>query len=314
MTRYDDLCDTITAKIVAAIETIDTTKAMELPWHQMGFTWAPCNAKTGAYYGGSNIVVLATEAMETDDHPEWTSPLWATYKQWTEIGGQVRKGETSTQIVKWVPKRRKDNDEDRPTTPDGKPMMSLNDLKPPMVPKVYNVFNVAQVDDWESPPPAELIDHTPINAAETWIASSGASITYGHDHALYNRRSDRIEVPAIGQYREPVDHYAIVCHELVHWTGHKTRLNRTFGERFGDDAYAAEELVAELGSAFTCARLGLTNAPRQDHAAYLGHWLRILKADPKALFATAAAAQKAVAFIADLADPAENSLVAGRAA
>lgn len=311
MTRYEDHCAKLTNTIIAEIEAIDPTERIELPWHRMGPTWAPRNAKTGSYYGGSNIVVLACEALDTEHHPEWTSPIWATYKQWTDIGGQVRKGQRSTQIVKWVPKRTKQDDTDRPTTPDGTPMLSLADLKPRLVPKVYNVFNLAQVDGWEPPAPPKLIEHTPITAAEHWIAATGAAITYGHDHASYNRTRDHIEVPALGQYASPVDYYAVVCHELIHWTGHRTRLNRTFGERFGDDAYAAEELVAELGAAFSCARLGLTNTARVDHASYLAHWLRILKADPTALFTTASSAQAAVAHIADLDQAAPT---AGRAA
>ena len=99
------------------------------------------------------------------------------------------------------------------------------------------------------------------------------------------------------------DSYSTVAHELIHWTGHHTRLDRTFGKRFGDHTYAAEELVAELGAAFSCARLGLTNNPRDDHAKYLAHWLKVLKADPKALFTTAAAAQRAVTYLSDLANP-----------
>jgi len=316
MTRYDDHCQTITTKIVAAIEALDPNEPVHMPWHRMGRSWAPRNAQTGNYYGGSNIIALAAEAADTENHPQWDSPLWATYKQWADIGGQVRKGETSTHIVKWVPKRRNQHDnDDRPRTPDGEPMMTLDELAPRLVPKVYSVFNVAQIDDWTPPEPAELVDHAPIDAAETWITSTGATITYGHDHARYIPSQDRIEVPELGQYKDPIDHYAVVCHELVHWSGHTTRLDRTFGERFGDDAYAAEELVAELGAAFTCARLGLTNNPRADHAAYLAHWLNILKADPTALFATAAAAQKAVGFIETLAhEPAAETTVPTRRA
>ena len=238
-------------------------------------------------------------------HPtitEYVSPWWATYNQWSDLGGQVRKGERSTSIVKWVPKAKKKGSTDEPTppptTPDGTPMNRLHG--PQLVPKVYGVFNVAQIDGWEAPTPATLGDHTPIDAAETWIASSGADIRFGFDHACYSPTGDRIEVPGLGQYEDPLDHYSTVCHELTHWTSHPTRLNRQLGERFGDDAYAAEELVAELGAAFTTARLGITNTPRADHVSYLGHWLRILKADPKALFAAASQAQKAVDYIATL--------------
>jgi antirestriction protein ArdC len=298
--NYTQLCEEITASIVDALET-DAAQTWLAPWHRIGAGWAPRNAKTGQWYGGSNVINLACEALEPlgPNHDSFPSSWWATYKQWSDIGGQVRKGEKSTAIVKWVPKSNKTagHESAPPTTPDGSPMTRLHG--PQLIPKVYGVFNVAQVDGWEPPSPKDLADHCPIGAAETWIASSGADIGYGFDHACYMPQRDRIEVPALGQYDDPLDHYSTVGHELIHWTGHPSRLRRDLSGRFGDDDYAAEELVAELGSALTAARLGLTNTPRADHIAYLGHWLRILKADPKALFAAASQAQRAVDYIAN---------------
>lgn len=300
--NYSELCDKVTASIIEAIET-DGTGKWSAPWHRIGTGWAPRNAKTEKFYGGTNVIALASEAMEPTqpNTDEYLSPWWATYKQWSDLGGQVRKGERSTSIVKWVPKAKKTGSTEEPpppTTPDGIPMSRLHG--PQLIPRVYGVFNVAQVDGWTPPVPAVLAEYSPIEAAETWIVASGADIRFGFDHACYSPAADRIEVPGIGQYDDPLDHYSTVCHELTHWTSHPTRLNRQLGKRFGDDAYAAEELVAELGAAFTTARLDITNTPRADHAAYLGHWLRILKADSKALFAAASQAQKAVDYIANL--------------
>ena len=305
--NYDELCDRITNQIIDALEHTDSGR-WSAPWHRVGSGWAPRNAATNNWYGGSNVIALACQAIDAD----YPSPLWATYRQWQQLDAQVRKGEKSTTIVKWVPKSKKANDVDEtppPTTPDGEPMQRLGG--PQLVPKVYGVFNAAQVDGFTPPAPRSLADHEPIAAAEAWINASGADISYGHDHACYLPHRDRIEVPALGQYDEPVDHYATVAHELIHYTGANGRLNRDLTGRFGDDAYAAEELVAELGAAFTTARLGLTNKPRPDHVQYLRHWLRILKADNRALFAAASQAQRAVDYLADRAT--SNTVIDGEA-
>ena len=297
--NYSELCEKVTASIVKSLEAREAG-SWSAPWHRIGAGWAPRNAKTKVFYGGSNIINLACEALEPSSpgHDAFASPWWATYKQWAHLGGQVRRGEQSTSIVKWVPKAKRDgNEPEPPTAADGSPLQRLGG--PRLVPRVYGVFNVAQVDGWTPPSPVELVEHSPIAAAEACIAASGATIAYGFDHACYLPGPDRIEAPALAQYEDPVDHYCTVGHELIHWTGHRSRLRRDLSGRFGDDAYAAEELVAELGSAFTAARLGLTNNPRHDHASYLAHWLRILEADPKALFAAASQAQKAVEFLAE---------------
>jgi antirestriction protein ArdC len=310
--KYSKLCEHITTTIIDAIESGDTG-SWSAPWHRISAGWAPRNAKTDNFYGGSNVINLAVAALDrAETNPcEVVSPVWATYKQWADLGAQVRKGERSTPIIKWVPKSKKTRDDDTPppTTRNGQAMTRLG--RPQLIPKVYGVFNAAQVDGWTLPEPVELAEHEPIEAAEQWITGSGANVAYGFDHASYSLVGDRIEVPGIGQYENRLDHYSTVCHELIHWTSTTARCDRQLGKRFGDDAYGFEELIAELGAAFTTARLGLTNTPRVDHVAYLGHWLRILKADSRALFAAASQAQKAVDFIADLVHPADiNDVVA----
>ncbi len=125
---------------------------------------------------------------------------------------------------------------------------------------------------------------------------------FGGDRAYYSPTTDRIHVPAADQFDDPEAFHATVLHEHVHWTGHRSRLNRPeLGRPFASVEYATEELVAELGAAIATAHLGISPQPRPDHAAYLAHWLDILDADPKALFRTAAAAQRAVDHLDELA-------------
>ena len=212
-------------------------------------------------------------------------------KQWAEHGAQVRKGERSAQIIKWVTHKTTDNDQ----TPaaDGEQRETRR-----LLPRVYAVFNAHQVDGYDAQP--LTITDTP---TDTWIATIGADVHYGSDRAYYAPPADRIYVPGIDQYDDPAAFYSTLLHEHVHWTGHTSRLNRPeLGKPFDSPEYATEELVAELGSAIACARLGISPQPRPDHAAYLAHWLTALDADPKTLFRSAAAAQRAVDLLETLAD------------
>lgn len=316
--NHQQLCDQVTQSIIDAIESGEAGQ-WSAPWHHIGPAWAPRNASTGAYYQGTNIVTLAVAALDhqpppcvdnkgngtDEDREEGYGAEWATYKQWAALGAQVRRGERSTSVIKWVPKSRtSDNNDGDQTPPVGTPT-SEEPKRRWLVPKVYPVFNAAQVDGWEPARSTEPADHEPVEVAEAWITGSGAEVAYGFNHARYSPTLDRIEVPGIDQYDNQLDHWSVLAHELAHWTSHPTRCDRRLGERFGDDAYAFEELIAELGSAFTMARLGLTNTPRSDHAIYLSSWLRVLKADSKALFAAASHAQRAVDYIANLVDPSD---------
>lgn len=297
--RYDELCAEVTATIVDTIEA-GQAGTWRAPWHHNGITsglFSPTNAATGRSYAGANILILAIDALEAG----YSDNTWATYKQWQQLGGQVQRGEHGTRCVKWITKN-SNADEAADTDDDSQRRV--------LIPRVFTVFNVAQVDDYQpdSGNDSEVPDQ--IEVAETFIAATGANIDHGFNTAKYRPLVDRIQVPGIDQYRHAEDHYATLLHELVHWTGHNRRLARTFGERFGDDAYAAEELVAELGAAFATARLGITNNPRPDHAAYLDHWLRILDADPKTLFLAAAKAQAAVDHLASYSQPAATEEVA----
>lgn len=215
---------------------------------------------------------------------------WATYKQLQAVGAQVRKGETGEYITKWVVKKAKDEGDEKPTA-DGETSRARK------FPVTFKVFNVHQADfpDYQQVGPPEGGNQL----ADQWINESGSDLHLGGDRAYYVPANDRIYAPGPDQYDDVSAFYSVCLHEHVHWTGHPSRLDRDQAGSFGSDSYAREELVAELGAAFACARIGISNEPRPDHAAYLENWLSVLKEDPKALFRAAAAAQRAV----DLLDP-----------
>ncbi len=173
--------------------------------------------------------------------------------------------------------------------------------------KAYTVFNVEQVEGLPADLYPALIPIPPapaplalVEAAETFIAHTGALVRHGGDRAFYAPGPDHIQLPPLAAFRDGESYSATKAHELVHWSGHSTRLARTFGKRFGDHAYAFEELVAELGAAFLCADLGITPETRADHAGYLAHWLKVLKADKRAIFTAASHAQQAADYLHQL--------------
>jgi antirestriction protein ArdC len=140
-----------------------------------------------------------------------------------------------------------------------------------------------------------------IEEAERFFTATGAVFRHGGNRAFYAPSADFIQLPPAEAFKDAESYAATKAHELTHWSGHERRLARSFGKRFGDQAYAFEELVAELGAAFLCAGLGITPEPREDHAAYLAHWLDVLKQDKRAIFTAAAHAQRAADFLAGLA-------------
>ena len=168
--------------------------------------------------------------------------------------------------------------------------------------KAYTVFNVEQIEGlpehyYAKPEPvideAQRIDH-----ADAFFAASGADVRHGGNRAFYSGGSDHVQMPPFECFHSPESYYATLAHELTHWTKHPKRLDREFGrKKWGDEGYAREELVAELGAAFLCADLGLTPEAGTDHAAYIQSWLKVLKDDKRAIFSAAAHAQKAADFL-----------------
>lgn len=288
-----DVYEAVTNQIITAIEAGAGQVAM--PWHRSGAAITrPKNISTGNAYRGVNTIALWA-AAEIGGYAEG---LWGTYRQWQDRGAQVRKGETSSLIIFYKEFARDDDDagEDGQTNFDRHFMV-----------KASRVFNVEQVDGYEREDidvSADPID--PITSADAFIQATGATVTEGGERAFYNRTTDAITMPDRFRFMDTATStateswYSVLLHELTHWTGAETRMAREFGERFGDDAYAMEELVAEMSAAFLCADLGITAEPRPDHAAYIDHWLRIMKGDKKAIFTAASAAAKASDFLASL--------------
>lgn len=282
-----DIHQDITDRIIAAIVANPDAKPV-MPWNRSGLPMTlPVNAHTANTYNGINIPILWCAAEERG----YQSGHWATYRQWTELGAQVRKGEKSSPVIFYKEFEVEPDAED--ADDDGKRRMA----------RWSNVFNADQVEGYDPDPVPDRPMLDRLASVDRYVAATGALILIGGQIACYRPSADTIMMPdeqrffATDAHSRSENFYAVELHELIHWTGAEHRLARTFGKRFGDDAYAMEELVAELGAAFQCAQLGITHAPREDHAAYIGHWLKILKADNRAIFAAAAKASQAVAHL-----------------
>lgn len=282
--------DTITTSIVTAIER--GAGKWIMPWHGRGAgAGMPVNAATGRGYQGANVVALWCQAQAKG----YASPVWATYRQWQELGAQVRKGERATAGIKW----KEIEDKRRPADDtEGAPRCLIG--------LGFSLFNAAQVDGYNAAPIAGE-DTTEkfgrIERAELIARATGASITHDGSRAFYRPSTDQVVMPDRFRFTGTATssaqecYYSTLFHELSHWTGLESRCNRNLRGRFGDEAYAAEELVAELSAAFICVRLTITNEPRPDHAQYLASWLKVLKNDNRAIFTAASQAQKACDFI-----------------
>jgi antirestriction protein ArdC len=146
--------------------------------------------------------------------------------------------------------------------------------------------------------------------ADAFFSSIGANVQHGGNQAYYSPSSDHIQMPPFQAFVESVSYYSTLAHEHTHFTATAARCDRQLGKRFGDNAYAAEELIAELGAAFTCAQLGLSTEPRADHAAYINSWLKVLKADKRAIFTAASKAQQACDWLVQRAEAGHVSKVA----
>jgi antirestriction protein ArdC len=242
---------------------------------------------SGEPYRGVNILLLWGAALLHG----FSQLTWMTYRQATELKAQVRKGEHGSLVVyanRMTTVRTDDKGEDVER--------EISFLK------AYTVFNVEQIeglpDAYYAPTERPQVRMRLIEGAENFFANTCATVRHGGNRAYYSRvPSDLIVLPVPESFRDAESYSATKAHEFVHWTAAPHRLDRTLGKRFGDDAYAAEELVAELGAAFLCAALGISSEPREDHASYLANWLGMLKSDKRAIFAAATHAQQAVDYL-----------------
>ncbi len=282
-----DLYTRITNRIVADLE--QGVRPWFKPWsaeHAAGRITRPLR-HNGTPYRGINVLTLWGEAVIAG----FACPIWMTYKQAQELGGQVRKGEHGSLVVY----------ADRITRTEEADNGELAEHTIPFL-KGYTVFNVEQIDglpaQYAAPAAPKVDPVTRIAEADAFFTALHADIRHGGDRAYYAQHSDHVQMPAFEAFRDAESYYATLAHEMTHWTKHSSRLDREFGrKRWGDEAYAAEELVAELGSAFLSADLGLTPEPREDHAAYIASWLKALKNDKRAIFTAAAHAERAAAFL-----------------
>jgi antirestriction protein ArdC len=292
-----DVYSRVTDRILADLE--QGVRPWMKPWnaeHSGGRITRPLR-HNGQPYNGINVLMLWSAAVDRG----YAAPIWMTYKQAAEMGAHVRKGEKGELVVYANTITRKETDAE--TGEDAERTIPFL--------KGYTVFNAEQIDGLPerftqlAEPTLDPVAR--IERAEAFFAATQADIRHGGNMACYALGLDRIQMPPFVAFRDAESYYATLAHETVHWTRHPTRLDRVLGRKsFGDAGYAREELVAELGSAFLAADLGLALEPRDDHASYIGHWLAVLKDDKRAIFSAAAHAQRAADFLHALQPKAEN--------
>jgi antirestriction protein ArdC len=275
-----DVYQRVTDAIVNAIE--QGAGAYRMPWvvrQDKGFS--PISIATVKPYRGVNTLVLWAQSQSKG----YTSALWGSYQQWQSLGGQVRRGEHGSPVVYWGTYESKNTPEDEQDERNGH-----------LFCKGYMVFNLDQVDGCKLPKRFEpkLSHNQRIERAELFFIEVGVLVRDGGNRAFHRPDTpEAVYMPGFDQFPDRVDYYSVLSHETTHWSSHVSRCNRRLGKRFGDQAYAMEELIAELGSAYTMAGLELELTPRADHAAYINSWLRVLRSDKRAIFTAASQAQKA---------------------
>ena len=288
--QHKDLYQEITDKIIAQMEQ------GRLPWvqpwessHAACAVGLPVNASTQRHYSGINILILWGAVFDR----EFTSQSWLTFKQAKALGGTVRKGEHG-QVVCYA---------DRFTPQSGREQARVEGREPQAIPflKRYRVFNIDQCDGLPEDimaNPQPLPERDIIPRAEKLAKASGADIRHGGNKAFYSPSLDYIQLPPQPAFTDQINFYRTLFHELSHQTGHPSRLDRDQTGSFGSKAYAREELVAEMGSAFICAALNIV--PTVRHADYLASWLGVLKEDKRAIFRAASQAGAAAEYLFSL--------------
>lgn len=286
-----DIHQEITTRIITAIEA-GTAEGFRLPWNSSGASGRPVNILSKKTYNGVNVLSLWIAAL----HYGYAHPIWGTYRQWQEKGAQVRKGEKASLVVFY---KTYSADAESAEGQDQEPQNTER-----LVARASWVFNADQVDGYQNPNPLPSKPvFEPVEAAERFAGRLGAQIRESGSKAFYSPSDDVVNMPDRIRFHgtETMSageaYYATLMHELTHWSGAPARLDRDLKNRFGSEAYAMEELVAELGSAFLCADLGITAETRPDHASYIANWLKVLKSDKKAIFTAASKAQQAVDYL-----------------
>jgi len=268
----------VTDKIIAELEAGNIPSWVK---NWSGGAGADCNVISKKTYSGINTIILGMSGFK--------SPYWGTYKQWLSIGAKINKDQFSNyQSIVFYASVKTAKKQDSEEKQQAYKLM-----------RYFRVYNAEQVSGFEAPAmPAPKVFND-VASIEALTVKSGAKLQFGGDRAYYSPSQDFIAMPHKTQFNSEASYYATLLHELSHWSGHKSRLDRDLSGRFGNEAYAAEELIAELSAAFLCARFSITGELR--HSSYIASWLRVLKNDNKAIFKAAALAQKSADYLAGFA-------------
>lgn len=267
-----DLHQSVTDDIVAALEA--GAAPWVKPWASAPGGVYPHNMESGRRYNGINVFLLSMVS-----HSNGWGNEWATFSGIKRMGGKVRKGERHTKVVYVTPVFDKDDEDKILYFRTG----------------YHRVWNRAQTEGLPAPEPVEPTEFNPHDDAERIIQESGATIKEGGEAALYRIDADEINLPDRTRFKDSGAYYSTALHELIHWTGHSSRLGRDLRNPFGSEEYAKEELVAELGAAFLCAEIGMDGTLQ--HPEYIASWIKVLKNDKRAIFKASADASKAAALL-----------------
>jgi len=213
---------------------------------------------------------------------------WATFRQWASLDAHVKKGEKGSPVVFYKPLVVEEEEEEKKVIP---------------LLRYSTVFNADQQEGWEPPAPEVRTPAQIVEEVQRYFQQIGADVRHGGGRAFYRPSQDYIQMPPMAAFTgtdtstATEAYYSTLGHEHCHWTGQASRLGRDLNNSFGDEAYAGEELIAELGAAFLCAKLGISNQPRPDHVQYIRHWQKRIRDDARAIFKASASAEKAVEFL-----------------
>ena len=278
MSKYEDMFQVVTDRIIANLENASDWRK---PWAHIFDGSVPHNASTGRPYSGINWINLSMASAK------WGSNGWMTYKQATALGGKVPSSKDENGGCEYVWFMARSSYKDKAT----------GDAKTGFINKCFPVWNVAQIEGLQG-----IKTYTPPSAGTGSVnrlaESLGINLQYGGDTACFIPSQDVIKMPSVDAFKDEANHDATLLHEMVHWTGHTSRLKRQILNSFGSEGYAFEELVAELGAAMGGALLGLPYEGLQ-HESYIKSWLKSLKSDPKHIVKAAKQASAAVQYLDD---------------
>ena len=282
-----DVYSRITAEIVSAIE--NGAGEWRMPWHHDGNSIArPRNVTSGKGYRGINILALWATARRGG----YASGIWGTYQQWSQLGGQVRRGEKATTIVFWKPVTNGNHCNDD-ADDAGRSEHDERNGRARFFARGYRVFNASQVDGYVLADLPRLPESERIARADAFFAALDIPIITCGDQACYRPDIDTVFMPPFERFIDAASYYSCLGHETGHASGAAHRLDRDLSGRFGSAKYAMDEIIVELASSFIMADLGIAHTPRAEHASYIASWLQILKRDPRAIFTAASQAQAA---------------------